>query len=63
MSELPSPSLIAELEARQDAVLRQLDALNARLEGAIAQFLPSSGEEPVRLALQMGAEIASQPKD
>jgi len=40
MSELPHPSLIAELEARQDDVIRRLDDLNHRIEAAICEFTP-----------------------
>jgi hypothetical protein len=40
---LPPLSLIADLESRQDEVLRDLDQLIARLEGVLAPYnAPSS---------------------
>jgi hypothetical protein len=39
--------LLAELEARQDEVLEQLDALNARLEKLLAEFTPERPAAPV----------------
>jgi hypothetical protein len=39
-------SLLDELEARQDDVLRQLADLNDRLEKTLAEFAPTSKAEP-----------------
>lgn len=47
MSQLPAPSLIAELELRHDEAMQSLSELERRIEEALAQFggtLPSSGK-------------------
>ena len=42
MIDLPNrPSLLEELDARQDQVLEQLEQLNARVEALIGQFTAS----------------------
>lgn len=44
---MPTPPLsdpLADLEARQDEVLEQLDALNQRLERVLAEFTPKAGD-------------------
>jgi hypothetical protein len=38
MAQLPSVSVILELEARQDDALRQLEELEAQVEKALAEF-------------------------
>ncbi|MCA9186391.1 MAG: hypothetical protein R3E01_26460 [Pirellulaceae bacterium] len=43
--EIVSPSLIDDLDARQDDVLRQLDELNARIESVLAEWSPRIGEK------------------
>jgi hypothetical protein len=35
---LPASSLLAQIDAQQDDVLKQLDELNERLEGLLASF-------------------------
>jgi hypothetical protein len=42
--------LLAQLEARQDEVLSQLDALDARLEKLLAEFAPPAPSKPQPLA-------------
>jgi hypothetical protein len=44
LAELDSRATLAEIEARQDEVLRQLDELNERLERTLAQY----GGQPVK---------------
>jgi hypothetical protein len=39
--------LLQELEARQDEVLEQLDALNAQLEKLLAEYTPDRPAAPV----------------
>ncbi len=48
MNDRPSvrPILIADLEHRQDEVLRKLDDLNRRLEQAVSQSRLSVDEKP-----------------
>lgn len=42
MNPLPTRvTWLQQLEARQDAVLRELDELNARLERVLAEFQPA----------------------
>ena len=36
----PAPTLLAELESRQDDVLEQLDHLNQRIEQVLAEWSP-----------------------
>ena len=44
-----SQSLLEELDARQNEILDQLEALNARIERVLKEYLP--GQEPqLRLA-------------
>jgi hypothetical protein len=38
--------LLQELEARQDELLEQLDALNARLEQLLAEYTPARTATP-----------------
>ncbi len=38
--------LLQELEARQDELLEQLDALNSRLERLLAEFTPARAAAP-----------------
>ncbi len=40
MAEFPADSLIAEIEARQDEALQQIDELNGRIEQTIQIFSP-----------------------
>ena len=50
MPEAVRPSdPLAEIEALQDEVLRQLDELNARLERTLAEFAPPRAIESVPL--------------
>jgi len=37
-NEAPGPSLLAELDSRQDELLDELDALNGRIEGVIKEW-------------------------
>jgi hypothetical protein len=37
-ADLPSQTLLEELDARQDEVLAELDALNRRLEQVLKEF-------------------------
>ena len=37
---VPPGSLLAEIDAQQDDILRQLDELNARLEGLLKECTP-----------------------
>lgn len=49
MSQLPAPSLITELEVRQDEALQSLADLEERITLALAQFggvLPASAKTP-----------------
>lgn len=39
MAEAPAPTLIEELDARQDEVLAELDALNQRIEATLKETL------------------------
>lgn len=39
MSQLPAPSLIAELEVRQDEALQSLAELEQRIEQALSEFI------------------------
>ena len=57
MPEVASISLLNELEARQDDVLRQLDELDVRITAVIAEFAPKLG------AKSAGGELptAAQP--
>jgi len=43
-------SLLAEIDARQEEVLRQLDELNARIELALAPYSPARASEPLSQA-------------
>jgi hypothetical protein len=42
MTQLIEGTLLAELEARQDDAMQQLDELDRRIEAAIAAFSPAS---------------------
>jgi hypothetical protein len=42
--------LLAQLEARQEEVLDQLNALDARLEKLLAEFAPPAAAKPQPLA-------------
>jgi hypothetical protein len=43
-------SLLAEIDVRQDEVLRQLDELNARLEQVLAEYNPARPAESLSQA-------------
>lgn len=45
MPDLSSFDLIADLESRQDELIRQLDHLNDRIEAALSEHTPSSATE------------------
>jgi hypothetical protein len=47
-----APTMLDELEARQDEVLVQLEALNARLEQVLAEFAPAKSSPASRGAGQ-----------
>jgi len=40
MAEFPADSLIADIEARQDDAMQQIDELNGRIEQTIRLFSP-----------------------
>jgi hypothetical protein len=42
---VPPGSLLAEIDAQQDDILRQLDKLNARLEGLLQECTPAKPTE------------------
>jgi hypothetical protein len=56
---LASPALIADLESRQDEVLRDLDELIARLERVLAPYNPPAGATIV--APVAAAPVATAP--
>ena len=43
-------NLLEELEGRQDKVLRELDALNERLERLLAEFKPAADARVIPMA-------------
>ncbi|MDX1944690.1 MAG: hypothetical protein SFU86_04720 [Pirellulaceae bacterium] len=47
MSDLPRQTLLAELDARQDELLAELDRLNARIEAVLRDCLAWREPEPV----------------
>ncbi len=51
MAEFPADSRIAEIEARQDEVMQQIDELNGRIEQTIQLFSPQQlGLGPTNVA-------------
>lgn len=56
----PGLSLIAELELRQDRVLRELDELNQRIEAVLQEFAPKTQPKP-DLVLTSLAPLLSEP--
>jgi len=61
MSDLSAPAVSpADIEARQDDMLRQLDALEKRIARVLADYA-ASGQSPARPATGSGAGAISQP--
>jgi hypothetical protein len=61
MPQLAPRSLLDEIEARQDEVLRQLDELNGRIERLLAEYAPATGVEvagPVGTAASQDGQIS-----
>ena len=61
MSDLSAPAVSpADIEARQDDLLRQLDALEKRIARVLADYA-ASGQSPPRPKTSSGAGAISQP--
>jgi hypothetical protein len=61
MSQLPAPSLIAELEVRQDEALQSLAELEQRLEAALAEFggVSPRSSQGVKVGRKQASELAA----